>query len=186
MSENLFHKDRNSKMYLHEVYFWTSSIKDWKKLLKPDKYKILIIDNLSILIAKGLITVFAFVIMPNHIHLVWRHNKLNGKEKPHASFNKATAHLLVNDLKMNHPKVLNYFKVKENERSYRIWQRDPLAILLDNRKKMEQKIQYIHENPLQDRWNLATSPEKYKWSSAKFYDTGIDDFSILTDYRSLF
>ncbi len=71
MSGNLFIKDRNSKMYLHEVYFWTSSIKDWRKLLAPDKYKLLIINNLSALITKDLITVFAFVIMPNHIHLVW-------------------------------------------------------------------------------------------------------------------
>ena len=31
---------RNSKMLLGEVYFWTDTIKDWKKLLDDDLYKI--------------------------------------------------------------------------------------------------------------------------------------------------
>jgi REP element-mobilizing transposase RayT len=139
MSENLFSKNRNSKMDLHKVYFWTSSIKDWKKVLSPDKYKLLIINNLTSLVNKGLITIYAYVIMPNHIHIVWQMNGLNGKEMPHASFNKATAHLLVQDLKIGHPKVLDYFKVKESERRYRIWQRDPLAVFMDNKPKNRAK-----------------------------------------------
>ena len=31
--------NRNSRMSLGEVYFWTSTIKDWKHLLDQDKYK---------------------------------------------------------------------------------------------------------------------------------------------------
>ncbi|GAA5037096.1 transposase [Marivirga lumbricoides] len=173
-------------MSLGEIYFWTCTIKDWKKLLARDKYKQIITDSLKQLVDKGLITLYSFVIMPNHIHLVWRLNKLNGKEMPHASFNKVTAHLIIKDLKENHHKVLPYFQVKEKERQFRIWQRDPLAILMDSKFKVEQKIEYIHLNPLQDKWNLASFPEDYKWSSAKFYETGIDDFNMLTDYRKVF
>ncbi len=62
---------RNSKMELCEVYFWTNTIKDWKHLLKQDKYKQLIINSLKELVDKKLITVYAFVIIPNHIHLIW-------------------------------------------------------------------------------------------------------------------
>lgn len=69
---------------------------------------------------------------------------------------------------------------------HRIWQRYPLAVLMDYKWKVEQKIDYIHNNPLQDHWNLATSPEEYKWSSAKFYEEGIDEFDFLTDYREVF
>ena len=29
-----------------------------------------------------------------------------------------------------------------------------------------------------ERWNLAEKPELYPWSSAKFYETGIDDFGF--------
>ena len=174
---------RNSRMELGEVYFWTTTIKDWKHLLKPDKYKTLICDCLKELVDKELIKVYAFVIMDNHIHLIWEMLKKNGKEMPHASFNKKTGHhLLVKDLKENHIKVLPYFRVDEKEREYRIWQRDPLAVLMDNKAKLIQKLEYIHMNPLHERWNLADRPENYYWSSAKFYEDETNDFGILTHY----
>lgn len=46
---------RKSKMILNEVYFWIDTIKDWKHLLKPDKYKRIITDTLSDLAKKELI-----------------------------------------------------------------------------------------------------------------------------------
>ena len=33
------------------------------------------------------------------------------------------------------------------------------------------------------KWNLAAVPEEYHWSSAKFYEHGIDEFGIVSDYR---
>jgi putative transposase len=57
---------------------------------------------------------------------------------------------------------------------------------MDSVLKMEQKLNYVHNNPLQVHWNLASSPKDYKWSSASFYETGQDDFGFLTDYRERF
>lgn len=96
----------------------------------------------------------------------------NGRELPHASFNKFTSHMILKDLKKNHPEVLSLFKVEEAESDYRIWQRDPLAILMNTKQKVEQKIAYMHNNPLHERWQLADCPEKYRWSSAQFYEKG--------------
>ena len=130
-------------MSLGEVYFWTSTIKDWRHLLNQDKYKALIIRCLKELKEKKLIKIYAYVPiaigMPNHIHLVWELLEKNGKEMPHASFNKKTAHNIVKDLKVNHPKLLDLFKVEEKEREYRIWQRDALAIEMYSKNKVEQK-----------------------------------------------
>lgn len=177
---------RNSRMEFEQVYFWTDTVKDWKRLLVPDKYKQLIISSWQELVNRGKITVYAFVIIPNHLHVVWELREPNGKESPHASFNKYTSHLILSDLKQNHPAVLPYFKVDDPEREYRIWQRDPLAILMDSKSKVEQKIEYLHNNPLQERWNLVDCPEKYKWSSANFYQTGYDEFGFLTHYTERF
>jgi len=173
-------------MNLGDVYFWTDTINDWNHLLKPDKYKQLILDIWRIQVEKRLIIIYAFVIMPNHLHVLWELRSMNGKEMPHASFNKATAHLITKDLKENHPADLPPFKVKDKERSYRIWQRDPLAILMDSKQKLEQKLGYLHNNPLQKRWNLVISPEDYLWSSALFYETGKDEFGFLTHYMERF
>ncbi|MEM6830151.1 MAG: hypothetical protein AAF551_06515 [Bacteroidota bacterium] len=62
---------RNSSMELKEVYFWTSTVKDWKNLFVQDKYKQLIIDQWRSLTQKELIIVYGFVIMPNHLHVIW-------------------------------------------------------------------------------------------------------------------
>ncbi|MGM9476777.1 transposase [Pedobacter sp. GSP4] len=185
MENNIFKQDRNSKMLLDEVYFWTDTVKDWKKIFSIDKYKIIVLDTLRELVNRKKITVYAFVIMPNHLHLVWQMIEKNGKEMPHASFNKFTSHQIFQDLKANHQSVLTHFKVDDGERSFRLWQRDPLAVVMDKPDKLEQKIDYIHLNPLQERWQLCQNPEDYDWSSAKFYETGIDDFGFLTDYRTL-
>ena len=57
---------------------------------------------------------------------------------------------------------------------------------MDSKEKLEQKLDYTHLNPLQEKWNLVTKPEDYFWSSAKFYEKGVDEFGILTDYRDRF
>ncbi|MEJ7674941.1 MAG: hypothetical protein WKF59_20140 [Chitinophagaceae bacterium] len=43
--------------------------------------------------------IYAFVIMPNHIHIIWRQVNLNGKETPQGSFLKYTAHEFLRQLK---------------------------------------------------------------------------------------
>lgn len=186
MVNSNFLNSRKSKMLLNEVYFWTATVKDWKRLFRPDKYKRLIVDQLIALSNRQLILLYGFVIMSNHIHLIWEPIAKNGKEMPHASFNKAVGHEIIKDLKQNHSGVLPYFKVNETERQYRVWQRDSLAVLMDDQKKVEQKLVYIHTNPLQGHWNLATSPEDYQWSSAEFYEKGIDKFGFLTHYKERF
>ena len=173
-------------MNFDQVYFWTDTIKDWKHLLTPHKYKELIISCWQELIRRERILIYGYVIMPNHLHVVWEMIQPNGKEFPYASFNKFTSHMMLKDLRDSHPAVLPYFKVNDSERQYRFWQRDPLAILMDSKQKVEQKITYMHNNPLQDHWNLADRPENYRWSSAAYCENGVDEFSILTHYEERF
>jgi len=186
MENEIFRQDRNSKMLLGEVYFWTDTVKDWKQVFSSEKYKRIVIDSLEELVKRKNIEVYAFVIMPNHLHLVWKMVEVNGKEMPYASFNKFTSHQIFRDMKHHHPERISDFKVTDVERNFRLWQRDPLAILMDTQHKLEQKIDYIHHNPLQEKWRLCEKPEDYGYSSARFYETGIDNFGFLTDYRNLF
>ena len=186
MNRSILNPVRKSRMEMDHVYYWTYTVKDWKHLFKQDKYKQLIINILREQVEKKQIAIYGFVIMPNHIHLLWELLLMNGKEKPNASFNKSTSHIILNDLKLLHPAVLPYFKVDEPKREYRIWQEDPLAVLMDSKEKFLQKLDYIHNNPLQDKWNLAKRPEEYLWSSADFYESGIDKFGILSHYRERF
>ena len=60
------------------------------------------------------------------------------------------------------------------------WQRDSLAFELTRRSTALQKLEYTHNNPLAVHWQLCTNPVDYYYSSAKYYETGIDDFGFLT------
>lgn len=52
--------------------FFTATILEWKLLIRDDAFKDIIIKSLSYLKNEGSIKVYAFVIMPNHIHLIWQ------------------------------------------------------------------------------------------------------------------
>jgi putative transposase len=123
--------------------------------------------------------VYAFVIMPNHIHLVWQMMEMNNNEMPHTSFLKFTAHAFKKELLMRDPKALELYTVDARNKSYEFWQRDSLAFELIMQKTINQKIEYIHFNPTMQRWNLCKEPAEYPYSSAGFYETGIAKFKFL-------
>ncbi|MBN4051900.1 transposase [Cytophagaceae bacterium AH-315-L13] len=167
-------------MELNKLYFYTATIIGWKHLLKPDKYKDVIIDSLKYLIKIKKIVVYGFVIMPNHIHLIWELLELNGKEYPHASFMKHTSHEMLKDLRVYNKDVLELFKVNLSTRNHQFWQRDSLPVHLYTPEVIYQKLDYIHGNPVQKNWSLAQEPCEYNYSSASFYEKDKDDFDILT------
>ena len=62
------------------------------------------------------ITVYGFVIMPNHIHLVWQIHELNGKEYAQGSFLKYTAHAFKKWLLKNDTCFSQLFAVKAEKK----------------------------------------------------------------------
>lgn len=48
-----------------------------------------------------------------------------------------------------------------------------------------QKLNYIHNNPCQERWQLVKSPADYLHSSAKFYYTGEQGIYPVTHYDAM-
>lgn len=96
-------------LLLNTAYFYTATIKDWKPLLAPDSFKNIIIGSLKYLVEQQTLTMYGFVIMPNHIHLIWEMLDENGKEMPHASFMKFTSHEFKRKLKSVQPQELDKF-----------------------------------------------------------------------------
>jgi len=77
---------RKSYHTTNKIYFFTATIHKWLPLLAQDNNQQLIIDYLKTLSDKGLISVYAFVLMPNHLHMIWRQNKLMEKKRRRAAF----------------------------------------------------------------------------------------------------
>ncbi|MGL1889362.1 MAG: hypothetical protein OCD76_22800 [Reichenbachiella sp.] len=72
--------------------------------------------------------------------------------------------------------------VGKRDRQYQVWQRNPLAVELYARHVVEQKLDYIHHNPLQGKWMLASSPLEYEYSAVLFYENEDSKYSFLTHY----
>ena len=95
----------------HYVQFFTATILEWKHLLKPDKYKQLILDSLKFLVEHGRVKVYGFVIMINHVHIVWHIQPEHKRENVQRDHLKYTAQQIKGDLEIHHPKVLPLFLV---------------------------------------------------------------------------
>ena len=76
--------------------------------------------------------------------------------------------------------MLEKFKVDLSDRKYQFWKRQALSIELFTPKVFEQKIDYIHYNPVTA--GICKFPEDYYFSSAKFYHDGTRSFDMLTHY----
>ena len=172
-------------MELNVIYFYTVAISDWIPLLKSEKYKSIVLNSLLHLVHKEKIKVYGFVVMPNHIHIIWECIAMNGKEMPHASFMKFTGHQFLEELRKSESKLLERFKVELNSRNYQFWQRNALAVKMYSREILEQKLNYIHLNPLQEHWNLVDDPNNYYYSSCSFYELDDNRFNWLTHYKDV-
>ncbi len=158
--------------------FFTATIQEWKHLLKEDKYKNVIVDSLKFLFTKGTVTVNGFVIMNNHIHIIWQAKVTNTLKKIQTNFLKHTSKEFKKLLEKDNN--LDDYKVNAIDRNYNFWQRDSLNIELFSASVFHQKLNYIHQNPV--RANFCNLPEDYYFSSALFYEKGIDHFVFLEHY----
>jgi putative transposase len=161
--------------------FFTATIKEWYNLLLYDRYKDILTSSFRFLVENKRISLHAFVIMPNHIHLIWQMQPLIHPSHVQRDFLKYTAQQIKRHLKKTDLDTLGHFEVLATDRIYQFWKRRPLSIELRTDRVYQQKLNYIHYNPV--KAGLCQFPEEYKYSSASFYHTGIDNWGFLTHYR---
>ena len=114
--------------------------------------------------------------MTNHIHLIFRSIK---GQKPELLIgdlkrftNKAIVKAITNNLSESRKEfLLEKFKKAGNNSSnvqnYQFWQRDNKPIELWSSKVTNEKINYIHKNPVEK--GIVYHPEDYVYSSARDY-----------------
>lgn len=175
---HLFHR-RQGQMDAVNLYFFTQTIQNFQPLLAQPVIRQIVLDSFRYLCKQQWVTIYGFVLMSNHLHLLWRMEENDRNESAAASFAKFTSHQFKKALAEDAPALLASFLSDKNDRQYQFWKRDPLAIPITSMEALQQKLRYIHENPV--RAGLCASPEAYEWSSAAYYATGVDRFGMLTN-----
>ena len=125
---------------------------------------------------------FAFVIMPSHLHLI-----LKPEHKPIAEilqeFGSFTAHKILQQLRKDQKDdLLKFFheQRRDSRHQHSIWQ-DIQAKNISSHRFLAEKIEYIHSNPVSKDWRLVNDRADYKYSSACFYDHGRIPIIPITD-----
>ena len=158
--------------------FFTASIHNWLPLLLEDKYKNIITGSLHFLVQHKRIELNTFVIMNNHVHLIWQPLPGHTLKSIQLSFMKFTAQQIKFAYSNDKNSLIEQCKVNKADREYQVWKRKPLSIELRSESVFVQKLEYIHYNPV--KAGLCNFPEEYHYSSALFYEKGIDHFNMLS------
>jgi putative transposase len=163
----------------HLPSYLTAVSYDFKMLLEDEKHKLIVINSLKYLVDIGEIVIYGYVIMDNHLHIIWHSISTKTNEQIQRSLLKYTADEFKKELKNTNELLLSEFMVNRKDRMYQFWKRDSMQIDIYSEKFFRQKLTYIHDNPV--KAGLCTLPEDYKYSSAAFYETGIDIWGLMNE-----
>jgi REP element-mobilizing transposase RayT len=114
--------------------------------------------------------------MSNHLHLICRAKVGHNLSGILRDFKKFTSSEILKAIKSNIQEsrkewILWMFKHAEkknpNNKYFQLWQQDNHPIELSSNFLIDQKLDYIHQNPV--KAGIVLSPEEYLYSSAKNY-----------------
>lgn len=163
------------------AYYLTSVTKDRLPVFRTNIIASIACEAIAEARRSGGFKIFAFVIMPDHYHMV------TDSYLPTSDTNR-----FVNGIISK--RVLDHLKTAGNESSlaklriqrrpdgwkYSLWQHHPDTRLLWNEKMLWQRIQYTHLNPV--RAGLVDHPNEWRWSSSRiFHSRRLDDEPLDVD-----
>lgn len=155
-------------------YFLTMTLVGWVNLFGAEKYRNIVLDGLKFCQENKGLRIYAWVIMPSHIHLVADStigalSKTIGEFKRHTSKHIYLA--LQQEDEFDPSEFLSFFRdvstLHSRNNDYQVWMQKNHPVELYSNGFMYNKIDYIHNNPVKS--GLASSTEDYPYSSARNY-----------------
>ena len=139
-------------------------------------YKDVLVDSMTYCIKEKGLSVHAYVIMSNHMHVM-----MSAKDGYRLSdivrdFKKHTAKQIIDIILTTKEesrsewmiKLFKYYaKYNKNNTVYQFWRRDNKPVELSSAKWINQKLAYIHLNPV--RVGIVDKTEDYVYSSGRQY-----------------
>ncbi|MBU4446113.1 MAG: transposase [Candidatus Marinimicrobia bacterium] len=163
-------------------YFITSTVVEWLPLLTKKPVDEIILEILDYMQNHNRITILAYVIMPTHIHFIATSQNL---PKEVANFNSFSARTIIDHFKTtNQENILEMLAFSKPDykidRTYQFWQEGGKPKQIFNLKIMQDKVQYIHYNPV--RKGLVEKSSDWLYSSAGNYIDGTGLIDVVTDW----
>jgi REP element-mobilizing transposase RayT len=173
------------------AYFLTFQIAGWVDLFTRKDYRDEVIDSFKYCQKHKGLNLFAYVIMSNHIHLLAQSEvgDLSGFIRDFKSFTSKRFIEIIDsgcESRSDWMKLVFEYHAKfKGNQTHQIWTHENHAEHIYSQKFIEQKVQYIHNNPV--RSGIVVNPEDYLYSSARNYaglESVIDIIEVDFNWRT--
>ena len=165
------------------LYFMTFTVVGWIDIFSRKLYRDIFLKNMMYCRNNKNLRTGAYVIMTNHVHVIWRSEtgRMSDTLRDFKSFcTKEFIMAINNESESRRDWLLYMFRFHANKSSqnkdFKIWAdgNHPEEIFTEDFMKC--KLNYIHENPV--RAGIVEKPEDYIYSSASNYILGKGIFEI--------
>jgi len=171
------------------LYFITTGAVQRAHIFRRDVIKRILVDSINTGRILNQYDLFAFVIMPNHVHLILRCLNDYTPADVVREFKKTTSNLILRQYEAEGNQAALDFcasAVKPGQKQqHAVWEDEYQAKNVFSPGFLRQKLDYTHNNPVQPHWHLVELAEDYVWSSARFYLINGRALIPLSDAREL-
>ena len=157
-----------------KLHYVTLQVVEWVDVFTRKVYRDIIIESLKYCQQHKHLEIYGYVIMSNHIHLLVKSGigNLSGALRDFKSF---TSKQILKEIEEGNESRRNWmlitFKIAaakhERNSAYQFWTHENHAMEIYSYKFFEQKLDYIHNNPV--RAGIVSNPVDYVYSSAQNY-----------------
>jgi len=170
---------RKYKFYDKEgLYFISFATVYWLDIFVREIYFDMVIQSLDFCRKNKGMEIYAYCIMTSHIHLIFRAKNANPSDliKEMKTFtSKRLQEAIETNLQESRREYLLWMMERAGQKNSNVkhrqfWQQHNKPIALWSAEVIDQKIDYIHRNPVEA--GFVTEPEHWKYSSAIDYAGG--------------
>jgi REP element-mobilizing transposase RayT len=161
-------------------HFITSSVVNWIDVFSREAYTQILVESLQYCIDNKGLPLHAWVIMSNHIHLIASAKQGYQLVNIIRDFKKFTSRNIIDAISSNIQESRKGWMIwmfkragerNGNNHKCQFWQQDNHPIELRTNEMMDQRLNYLHENPV--KAGYVWEPQHYKHSSAIDYYTEV-------------
>lgn len=158
-----------------QLYFVSYAVVDWIDVFIRNEYKDILLTSLKYCQKHKGLEIYAWCIMTSHVHLI-----IGSKGEPmqdilqgHKSVTSRTLKKAIQENPTESRKEWVLWQMERagkknsNNQDWQFWQQHNQPIELSTYKIMDQKLDYIHNNPVVA--GFVDRPEDYLYSSARDY-----------------
>jgi putative transposase len=159
-----------------KLHFVTFAVVKWIDVFTRQEYRDILLESLRYCQKEKGLEIYAWCIMSNHVHLIVGREKELSIEEIIRDFKKYTSVHVCRAIEANvHESrrewMLELFAQAAAESKkhvkYMYWQNDYHPIELSSNEMLDQKLEYIHNNPVEA--GIVDKAEEYLYSSARDY-----------------